>query len=225
MPAPSFKPEVPAYGQKALDDLKLLPGKKHFICEAHLLRTSVVQKDYHHKVPQEAGGSDSAENIAILCSGCHQLIHRLAMMLSSFKSTSKDSPFEVATEYARSINEKNATDAVIKLLEFAQLVAQYRVLKADKMIAPPDAGITTVDIPNNLKVAFKQIAKDIKRGDGRSIGMSNLATVGVLNMIGTHRPELKEEADAFMHDFIFMSSGKTAKPYVDNTEDFDDVAI
>jgi hypothetical protein len=225
MPAPQLKPEVPAYGQKALDDLKLLPGGTHFICEAHQKKTSVVQKDYHHKIPQEAGGSDSAENIAILCTGCHQLIHRLAMMLSSFKSKTKQSPFEVAREYAHEINEPNSEAVVLKLLEFAQLVAQYRVMKADKAIAPIDGGIVSGDMPNEFKIAFKQISKEIKRGDGRSIGMSNLTTVAILNIVSKHRPELREKADAFLHEQVFMSTGRTAKPYIDNTEEFDDTAL
>lgn len=214
---PHLKPEVAAYGLAALDDVKLLPGKTHFICEGHLLKTSVVQKDYHHKVPQEAGGSDSHENIAAMCTGCHQLVHRLAMMLSSFKG-SKHSPFDVAMEYAVTINKEQANRVVAALLMFAQLVAQYRVMKADNKIATPDGGIVSADMPHKFKVAYKQIARDIKRGDGRSIGMSNLATLSILNTVATHFPDLKEEIDLFVHSQLLASTGKapTKQSYEDD---------
>jgi hypothetical protein len=33
------------------------------------------------------------------------------------------------------------------------------------------------------------------------------------------------KADAFLHEQVFMSTGRTAKPYIDNTEEFDDTAL
>lgn len=228
MATPKFKSEVPEYGQAALWNVKALPGGTHFICEAHLLRCQKIQRAMHHRIPQEAGdeSSDSAENIAVLCTGCHDTLHRIAVIMSSIKAKTKQSPYDIALEYAKSLNEPQMHEVAANLLMFAQLVAQYRVLKADRTIAGADGNVMIEDIPRDFFIAFKQISKEIKRGDGRPIGMSNLATLFVLEATAKHRPELRVAIDDHIHQRIILSNGKKpTRPAQQEEESFDEISL
>ena len=196
------KSEVADYTRRAsLDRVKLLPGGAAFVCESCLITCVQALLDYHHRIPQEAGGPDSEDNIAALCVGCHQFIHRLAMRLVSAKAQ-KQTPLTLAQQYAAQVNKPQAAQVVTNILMFAQLVAAYKVQKADNAIAPPDGAIMVAEMPNEFKALFKQIAWEIKRGDGRGIGMGNLAAIAVTQLIAKHRPELKDRLDIWVRDNI-----------------------
>lgn len=224
MPIPKLSPEVPKYGQDSLWKAKSLPGFTHFICEIHLLKCSKIQSDFHHKIPQEAGdeSSHSIENIALLCTGCHDMVHRVAVQMSSIKATSKRSPYEIALEYAQSLNPAQVHEVASNLLQLAQLVAQYRVLKADNTIAGSDGNIMIEGIPRDLFLAFKQISTEVKVGDGRAIGMAKLGMLAVLEITAKHRPELRKSADAYIQQYIIKSSGKPSKQPTNTFDDFDE---
>ena len=226
MPVPNFRSEVPQYGQAALDKIKMLPGGTHFVCEAHLLKCVKAQRAFHHRIPQEAGDESSHDdsNIAILCDGCHAMIHRLSVMLSSLSQKSKQSPFEIATEYARQVNLTKFNEVTSNLLMAAQLVAQYRVLKADHAIAGRDGTIMVEGIPRDFFLAFKAVSREIKRGDGKPIGMANLAMLSVLEIAAKHRPELRTQIDDYIHQNVIMSQGHAPRENPPH-DDFNEVRL
>lgn len=183
--------------RRELDAAKLLPNGS-FLCDVHLLEVEYASLDRHHRIPEECGGPTTIENMAYLCTGCHQLLHRLAVMMMASKAKTKKSPLESAESYAQRINPKDKQAVVVNILMLAQLVTMYKIQKAENVLAPPDASIMLADMPNEFKVAFKQIAWEIKRGDGRGIGMANLGTMAVLQLVAKHRPELKTTVDTWI---------------------------
>jgi hypothetical protein len=183
--------------RRELDAAKLL-SNGNFLCDCHALEVEYASLDRHHRVPEECGGPTTVDNMAYLCTGCHQLLHRLALMMMASKAKTKKSPLEAAESYAQRVNPSNRQIVVVNLLTLAQLVTMYKIQKSENEIAPPDSGIVLADMPNEFKQVFKQIAWEIKRGDGRGIGMANLGTLAVLQLVSTHRPELKETIDTWI---------------------------
>lgn len=199
-----------------LDRAKLLPNR-NFICECHLMEVEYASLDRHHAIPEEVGGLTTVENMKYLCTSCHQLLHRLALQLMATKSKTKKSPLETAESYARRMNPDNMSQVVINLLTFAQLVAQYKTQKAENQIAPPDATLQLGEMPFEYKMLYKQIAWEIKRGDGRGIGMANLGTMAILQLVARHRPEKKEEIDTWIQNNILYIQ-PMAKPIWQNID-------
>lgn len=193
--------ELDEVTRRRLDQLKLLPNGS-FICECHLLEVEFASLDRHHAIPQECGGLNTPENMKYLCSGCHQLLHRLALQMMATKAVKKKSPLEAAESYARRINPDNMSAVVANLLTLAQLVTMYKTQKAENMLAPPDATIAPMEMPNEFKQLFKQIAWEVKRGDGRGIGMAGLSTMAILQFVARHRPEKKSDIDTWIHNNI-----------------------
>jgi len=144
-------------------------------------------------------------------------------MMTSLKAKSKQSPYEIALEYANQVNKARANEAAANLLMFAQVVAQYRVLKADNAIAGNDGTLIVEDIPRDFHIAFKQISKEIKRGDGRAIGMANLAMLAILEITAKHRPGLRDAITKYIHSNIITSSGYV--PKVTRHEEPDDLEV
>lgn len=200
--------ELDELTRRQLDQLKLLPSG-NFKCECHLLETEFSSLDRHHAIPQEVGGLDTAENVKYLCVGCHQLLHRLALKLMSTKAH-KSTPLDDATAYAKRVNSANVSAVVANLLMFANLVVQYKVLKADKALAPPEGVIVAGEMPNKYKALYKQISWEIKRGDGRGIGMANLTTLLIMRTVAEHRPELKREINSWISNNLIYVSKEAA---------------
>ncbi len=190
--------------KRQLDKAKLLPNG-NFVCECHLLEVEYASLDRHHEIPEEVGGLMTPENMKYLCSSCHQLLHRLALMLMATKAVSKRSPLETAVSYARRMNKARESEVVVNLLRLAQMVAHYKTMKAEHDIAPPDGAIVVADMPNEFKVLFKQIAWEIKRGDGRGIGMANLGAMAILELVAKHRPEKRQQIDTWIqHNVLYV---------------------
>ena len=183
--------------RRELDAAKLLPNGS-FICDVHLLEVEYASLDRHHRIPEECGGPTTIENMAYLCTGCHQLLHRLAVMMMTSKAKTKKSPLASAESYAQRINPKDMKSVVVNILTLAQLVTLYKIQKSENTIAPPDAAIVLADMPNLFKQAFKEVAWEIKRGDGRGIGMANLGTLALLKLLAVHRPGLSSEINTWI---------------------------
>jgi hypothetical protein len=217
-----FRSDVlPEQARNAIDAVKLLPGGASFICELHFKECSIVELDRHHKIPQECGGPTNVENMLYGCSGCHQFMHRIAIRLTSMKAH-KLTPLELVQQYARRVNPKRESEVVSAILVSAQLVAAYRTQKADHALAPPDISIAAAEIPKELHSQFKQISREIKRGDGRPIGMANLVAISILEFTAKHRPETREAADRHIQEKI-LGIAPIARPVIDrNVETFEE---
>lgn len=63
-------------------------SQHHKSAKLDIIRCCVCERKFprpfmneHHRQPREAGGGDEAGNIAWLCAGCHQNMHRLVEMI------------------------------------------------------------------------------------------------------------------------------------------------
>ena len=211
--------------RRSIDAVKLLPGGASFICELHLIECSTVELDRHHRVPEECGGPTNVENMLYACSGCHQFMHRIAIQLGSSKAK-KLSPLEATTLYAKRMNLERYREVINNIIACAQLVAAYRTQKNDHAIAPPDIATAAAEIPKEFQALFKQISKEIKRGDGRPIGMANLLALAELEIVAKHRPELRSKIDQHIRSRILFVDGVRKPTFKTNVDDdFDEVQL
>ena len=77
-PNPKRKPQridrKTAAGKKAYKELlSAVWGRDRGECQ--ICGRNTVVPDYHHVVFRSQGGSDTLENMLILCHGCHHIIH------------------------------------------------------------------------------------------------------------------------------------------------------
>lgn len=174
-----------------------------FTCEICGRNYSLTALDEHHKIPQEIGGPTTDENIASLCNGCHQTLHRIAFDLVSL-SKKKRSAQEEATDYLTSLDVPDVGTSTAKLLEFAVYLAQAKTLKRDKALATPD-GDVTIELPQRYKALLIQAGREVKDGAGRRLGMKGIVTLAALDYLKKRHPELKEEIDQYIFKGIIYA--------------------
>lgn len=190
-----------------------------FTCEVCSRNYSLTALDEHHKVPQEIGGPDTEENIASLCNGCHQTLHRIAFELVSV-SKKKRPATEEAEDYLQSIQIEDIEKAKHQLLSFAVLLAQAKTLKKDNALAAQD-GDVTIELPQRYKALLIQAGKEVKDGAGRRIGMKGIVTLAALDYLKKRHPELKAEIEKYVFEgVIYAQRSKVdveavANPYGD----------
>lgn len=197
------------YKGPVLDELR---GKTHFVCECCSRRMPISVLDIHHKNPQLGYEDHSRQNLALLDSGCHDIIHTIANSLAALKKTAKRPAVEMAREYAESLHDAqdqvNAT--VTRLIELAVLVAQAILLKKDGQLEGGNVD-TVVSLPPSFNSKFKILAKTIKSAKGRPLGKEKLVLMAVLNLIASKFPETKSEVDAYVMSEILGAEPPTVK--------------
>jgi hypothetical protein len=181
-----------------------------FTCEICGRNYSLTALDEHHKVPQEIGGPDTEDNIASLCNGCHQTLHRIAFDLVSLSKKKTRSAQEEATDYITSLQVEDVGTSVAKLLELAVYLAQAKTLKKDKAIADLD-GDVTIELPQRYKALLIQAGREVKDGAGKRLGMKGIVTLAALDYLKKRHPELKKEIE----DYVFKGIVYAARSKVD----------
>lgn len=212
-------PHRPALGRKTI--LEYPNGR--FVCYCCESEFGLTALDEHHKIPQEIGGSDDPTNIASLCNGCHQTLHRLGFQLVSVKSKAK-SALEVAEDYASSVRHRDPKAMATRLLELAVLQAQAKTLKASGAVAPPDGEIIVSNFPAKYKALLIQAGKEVKDSRGRRLGMNNIVAVAALDYLAKRHPELEKEMREWSMQNLFYglrTPARTLTPAV--FDDFDPV--
>jgi len=174
-----------------------------FTCEICGRNYSLTALDEHHKIPQEIGGPNTDDNIASLCDGCHQTLHRIAFDLVSL-SKKKRSAQEEATDYLTALEVSDVGTSTAKLLEFAVYLAQAKTLKKDKSLAVPD-GDVTIELPQRYKALLIQAGREVKDGAGKRLGMKGIVTLAALDYLKKRHPELKAEIEKYIFDGIIYA--------------------
>lgn len=197
------------YRGPVLDELK---GRSHFTCEVCSMSRSMMSLDIHHIRPQAFFPKNSEEvhrrdNLLIVESGCHDVIHRLGMSLAG-TSSDKKSAYDLANDFAVGIaTPERVGEVASNLLKYAVIVAQAIVMKRDKGIAGNDVD-TILTLPPQFNTLLKLLSKTVKDSRGRVIGKERLVALGVLQLLGSRFPEKKQEIDAY----IFAEILKAEKP-------------
>lgn len=179
------------------EPLAELAGKKHFTCECCQLKLSIVSLDVHHKISQSEIVDNSRENLALLCTGCHTAVHRIATSMAGI-SKSKRPALEVAEEYALSVNRNQFAFVAKCLIDFAVLIAQGIAKKKSKQIEGTDVD-TVLSLPPRQNALFKHLARTVKDAKGKPLGKERLLQVFVAGGLMTHYPDLRLEMAEWMN--------------------------
>lgn len=183
------------YRGPVLEELK---GRKRFTCECCIKLLPITSLDIHHILMQQAGGGDERDNLALLCVGCHQTVHRIGLLLASTKQ-GKASPEEETIAFAHAVNPEQWSEVRDRMLGFAVRVAVALASRRDGTTAVGDADLVIPDWPPRLRKVLQEIGKEIKSADGRAVGMAGVATAAIVDYMIKRRPEIRDEAYAFLH--------------------------
>lgn len=137
-------------------------------CWVHRQETvSVLFLHEHHKRPQAYGGEDDPGNLIWLCTGCHDLLHRLATMSSSGRGG------EVQDALSTYLPEYPA--ARERLGELVRLVVEAKLTHSAEL-ATGEADDTlveaTVQFSRTVQAKLKALSQDWVHSSGRRGGLS-----------------------------------------------------
>ena len=101
--------------------------------------------EIHHKHPQAYGGGDEADNLGLLCTGCHTIIHKAALKLYSGNGGSAKDLME------RFLPGQPARQE--KLWRLVQIIARARMEHA-RSTDIPEAGVDDADHQSTVKMSL-----------------------------------------------------------------------
>ena len=174
-----------------------LHGKKFFYCECCCQQKAIIQLDPHHINPQLAGTDNDRSNFALLCSGCHQTLHRIAASMAGI-AKGKRPAAEVAEEFALATNRQQFKLVADNILRFASIVAQAISQKKARQIEGGDVD-TILTLPPRQNALFKRAAKTMKDAKGRALGKERVLQVAVASFLLKHYPDLQEETTDWLN--------------------------
>jgi hypothetical protein len=177
--------------------LEELKGKKYFECECCCQKKAIIQLDPHHINPQLAGTDNERSNLALLCSGCHQTLHRIAATMAG-KAKGKRPASEVAEEFALTVNRQQFALVAENILRFASIVAQAIAQKKARQIEGGDVD-TLLTLPPRQNALFKRAAKTMKDAKGRPLGKERVLQVAIASFLLKHYPDLQEETTDWLN--------------------------
>ena len=123
----------------------------------------------HHKHPQAYGGSDDPANLIYLCTGCHDLLHRLATMLMSGKGGQVSDALSLYLP-----NSPAARERLLGLVrEVVRAKASFRAELASAEDPDDAAPIdVTLSLPRTIHAALKTMSQDYVHRSGRKSGLA-----------------------------------------------------
>jgi len=139
----------------------------------------------HHKIPREANGPDTPENLVKLCGGCHSSLHVISSMM--FNPTRAGLVEDWTRIHYKTFPDSDGTTR--RALELASLVCKYKTLKSDGAIVAGDLDEVSlmVTLPSKYKQLLQLTAAD------QNIGMIKYTRILLLNHLRTKYPQFAEE--------------------------------
>lgn len=117
----------------------------------------------HHRQPRAYGGEDDPENLVWLCNGCHDILHRLATMLSSGKSGLVE---DLLNLY---IPDNPAARERLRVLMREVLQAKTEWKAED----PEDGTVrVTLQLPTLVHAKLKSLSTSYQHESGRPVGVA-----------------------------------------------------
>ena len=162
---------------------------KSFICEICTSTYPASLVNEHHKVPKSLGGSDTSDNLALLCSGCHQGLHSLAYMIVNPKRRQEIDP-SVCALFPQELQARK------KILEFASLVGKEMALRKEIKKDPMSELRTILELPSLYMDLIKLAGYDMPGKTGRAAGVSRVIRNWIANQLGQKFPLRKAEIEA-----------------------------
>lgn len=132
-----------------------------FTCEICARQYPESLLNRHHKTPQALGGPDTPENLADLCSGCHQSLHSVAFILANPKRREELEP-TVSSLFP------NQPEPRRKLLFLAGLVAKEMGLRREIRRDPTEEVRIVVSLPTKYVQLLRLAGYDLQNQRGPS---------------------------------------------------------
>jgi hypothetical protein len=152
---------------------------KIIVCAICKKQTPDSMSDSHHEIPQAAGGHDGKK--VSLCSGCHQSVHRLAMMLQSKRAGEAEDAAAIA------FPDMEVRKRVFNL---AGVVAEYMTLKRDGLVDAGHPARVMIELPIPVKLAAQMIANEHRNQKGRRLGLATWIAALVKREVYRQYPHL-----------------------------------
>lgn len=150
----------------------------------------VVFMHEHHRSPKAWGGGNEDDNLVWLCSGCHDIVHRLATFTMSGKGGLAQDYLELYLPYDLRARER--------VKELVQEVIQTRAAFDDKALSADDTVLLTLKIPRTLHSMLKTLSMDKVRPNGRKFGLAAYAISilknHVMQQMYGHHPDTQDVA-------------------------------
>jgi hypothetical protein len=148
-----------------------------YVCDTDVPFTLDVS---HHKIPRAYGGQDGSDNEVPVCTRCHDVLHRVALMLRN-KHRIGLVDDTLITVYPC----KKARDHV---RELAMIVNKYALQKKEKTLDNIDnlEEQLTITLPTAYKAKLRILANETKDSDGRRLGMARFVQKFLIDLLDKH---------------------------------------
>lgn len=138
----------------------------------------------HHRHPRAYGGADDPENLVWLCSGCHDLMHRLATMVAAGKAGVAQDFMMLYLPADPAARERLNT--LVKEVLKAKL--EFGVSATED-----DLVLLSVKVPRSVHARLKTLSSEYKHASGRKVGVATYAAF----VLGQHTATSDSQAVSF----------------------------
>lgn len=145
-----------------------------WICEEGVPVTLDVS---HHKIPRAYGGQDGPQNEVAVCTRCHDVLHRVAVMLRSPAKASLV-PDTLSTVYSN-------RDSRQRVMELAQLVNKFALHKKENTLEDADSLEEQLQfsLPATYKAKLRVLANETRDATGRRMGMARFVRKMIIDLL------------------------------------------
>lgn len=145
----------------------------------------------HHKIPRAAGGSDDPENLKMLCSGCHDVLHSIASMLANPRRLGM-----VSDNLRLIYPDKGETRK--RCLELARIVQEHMQKKREGGLEDVDTLETvTIQMPKEIKKLLFTATQDTFI-NGKKIGIARYVLLVLCNALVKKFPLAKPTIEKYL---------------------------
>lgn len=135
----------------------------------------------HHKIPKSLGGSDSPDNMVMLCQTDHQLLHTVAYMMINPKRYHEVEP-TISSIYPGDMAIR------LKVMEYANYAAREMALKKEIRKDADQETRLTIELPQLYIQLLRLAAFEIPRKNGKPVGISTLLRLMIAEFLSKKFP-------------------------------------
>ena len=139
------------------------------VCWVHRIGdpVDVVFLCEHHRQPRAFGGDNDPENLIWLCSGCHDILHRLATMKAARKAG--------LVQDFLSLYLPSSPAARERLETLVSEVLKAKLASSNTAVLQDDQVLLTLKVPRSVHSKLKTLSMDYLHASGRKVGLAAYA--------------------------------------------------
>lgn len=144
-----------------------------FVCEEDVPITLDVS---HHRIPRAYGGQDGPQNEVQICTRCHDVLHRVAVMLRGTKASLV--PDTLKTVYSSQASQ-------FRVMELARIVNKFALQKKEKTLEDADSLDEQIQfsLPATYKAKLRVLANETQDATGRRMGIARFVRKIVIDVL------------------------------------------